>query len=269
MVQLNFNAQGVAPNKALEAIPTAWYPVMIVGSSEKPTKAGTGSFIELEMQVQGGEYNGRKLFDRLNIRNPNQTAVDIAYATLSSICHVTGRLHIQDTAQLHGVPFMALAKKRVRDDLPPPAPGEEPQYSNEVAGYRDINGNDPGFAGNVAQPASQPQWAGGGAPAQQQAPVQQYQQPQQQAPQQQYQQPVQQQYIPPQEQLQQYQQPVQQPVQQQAPVPGNGAPPTWAAGAPVQQQAPQQFQQPQQQVPVQQGAPAGQTPPPWAGGPAA
>lgn len=161
MVALNFNATGVQPNVAPEPIPSGQYPVMIVASEEKPTKAGTGSFIELAMQIQGGEFNGRKVYDRLNIRNPNQQAVDIAYSTLSAICHVTGRLHIQDTGQLHGVPFIAIVNKVPRNDRP----GE---YSNEVKGYKDINGNDPGFAGQVSSPQAQPGWA---QPQPQQQPV--------------------------------------------------------------------------------------------------
>jgi hypothetical protein len=227
MVQLNFNATGVKPNTALEAIPSGMYPVVIVRSEEKPTRAGNGAYIELEMQIQGGEYNGRKVFDRLNIKNPNQQAVDIAYATLSAICHVTGRLNITDTAQLHGVPFIAVVSKRVRDDLPAPAPGEQPQYSNEVKGYKDMNGNDPGFAGQVQQPAAQPQWAAQQPPVQQQA-------PQQQAP------------------AWQQQPPAQQPVQQTAPVQQPPAQP--------QQTAPQTA--PAWAQPPQGGAPA--NPPAWA-----
>lgn len=152
MVALNFNASQVQPNVRPEPIPTGQYPVVIVRTEEKPTKAGTGSYIEIEMQVQAGEFAGRKVYDRLNIRNPNQQAVDIAYSTLSAICHVTGRIHIQDTAQLHGVPFIAVVKKIPRNDQPT-------EMTNEIAGYKDINGNDPGFAGTVAQPQAQPQWA--------------------------------------------------------------------------------------------------------------
>lgn len=218
MVALNFNASGVKPNAALEALPSGMYPVMITKSEEKPTRSGNGSYIEFEMTIQQGEYQGRKVFDRLNIKNPNQQAVDIAYSTLSAICHVTGRLNITATEQLHGVPFVAVVAKVVRSDLPPPAPGEQPQYSNEVKGYKDINGNDPGFSGQVAQQNAQPAWAqnGGGAPAgqvvqqqpvQQQAPAQQtWQAPQQQQPAQQAQPQVQQQ-------------------------PNNGAAPPWAATA--------------------------------------
>jgi hypothetical protein len=184
MVALNFNAAGVKPNTALEPVPTGMYPVAIVRSEEKPTKSGNGSYIEFEMQIQAHPnvdpaYHGRKVFDRLNINNPNQTAVDIAYATLSAICHVTGVLNLQDTQQLHGRPFMAVVQKLPRDDKPD-------QMTNEVKGYKDMNGNDPGVSGTVqaggAAPA--PAWAAqpqqqAAAPVQQQP--QQAQQPQQQA----------------------------------------------------------------------------------------
>lgn len=215
MVALNFNAAGVKPNIALEPIPTGQYPVIITASEEKPTRAGTGSYIQLEMTVQAGEHAGRKVFDRLNIKNANQTAVDIAYSTLSAICHVTGVLNLQDTAQLHGRPFIAVVKKVPRNDQPG-------NFSNEVNGYKDVNGNDPGHAGTVSQPAAQPQWAG--QPQQQpaQQPMQQPQPAQQQAPPQWAGQPQQQAPAP-----QQMQQP-QQFAQQPAGPAGAGAPPPWA-----------------------------------------
>ena len=234
MVALNFNASAVQPNQALEAIPSGQYPVMITASQEKPTKAGNGSYIELEMTVQGGQYNGRKVFDRLNIRNQNQTAVDIAYSTLSAICHVTGRMNIQDTQQLHGVPFVAVVTKKERDDQPGSG-----NMSNEVKGYKDINGNDPGHGGSApAQQNAAPNWAGGPQG-----------QPQQQQP-------------APQQQQQNWQQPAPQ-GQQQAPGPTNaqGQQP-WNNGQPQQQQPMQQ--QPQQQTPMQQPAQGNGAPPPWA-----
>lgn len=237
MVALNFNATAVKPNVALEAVPSGQYPVIITKSEEKPTKAGTGSYIEFEMTIQGGEYNGRKLFDRLNIKNANQQAVDIAYSTLSAICHVTGRLNMTDTQQLHGVPFIAVAVKKERDDQPGSG-----NYTNEVKGYKDINGNDPGAAGHVANPAAQPNWAAqqpGQPIQQQQAPVQQFQP-----------QPVQQAGAPNWAQQAQAQTPVQQPMQQ-----------------PQFQQQPGQMQQPAQQQVAQPTGPAGAgAPPPWVQG---
>lgn len=229
MVQINFNAAQVKPNAALEAVPTGMYPVVITRTEEKPTKAGNGAYIEIEMQIQGGEFGGRKVFDRLNIKNNNQTAVDIAYATLSAICHVTGRFQITDTAQLHGVPFVAVVQKKERDDQPGSG-----NYTNEVKGYKDINGNDPGFAGNGgAQNAGAPAWAAQN-PAQQQQPVQQVQQAQ--------------------------------PTQQ-------GGQPAWAQGSAQQPVQQTQVQQPVQQQPVQQAQQpvqqAGGGAPPWVTGAAA
>ncbi len=224
MVALNFNSTTVAPNAALEALPSGTYDVMITASEQKPTKDGQGSYIQLEMTVQGqpgpNSMAGRKVFDRLNTNNKSQQAVDIAYATLSAICHVTGRYQIQDTAQLHGIPFKAVVAKVARDDKP----GE---YSNEVKGYKDAQGNDPGKSagGGASQGGAPqggtPQWAGqqaGGQP--------------------------------------------QQPAQQQAPQPGQ--PPQWAGG---QQQPPVQQTQPDpaHQSQVGQGANQGQQPPQWAG----
>lgn len=232
MVALNFNAAQVRPNVSLDPVPSGLYPVMITKSEEKPTKNGQGAYIEFEMTVlQGHEFAGRKVFDRLNIKNQNQQTVDIAYGTLSAICHVTGCLNMTDTQQLHGRPFQAVVVKVPRDDQPQ-------VMTNNIRGYKDMQGNDPGTAGTAVQQTAQPAWAGnGGAP-----------QPQQQAPQ------------PLVQQVQQTQ-PAAQQVQYQ-PQPGQ-----------VQQQVPQpdpnmqqQVQQPAQPAWAQPGAnaDASQQTPPWA-----
>lgn len=198
MVQLNFNATQVDPTAAFEALPSGTYPVIITASQKKPTSKGDGSYLELEMTVQGGEFNGRKVFDRLNLENKSAQTVEIAYRTLSAICYVTGVLQVQDSSQLHGKPFMAVVTKRRREDRP-----NEELYSNDVRGYKDINGNDPGKQGGAGpQQGAAPAWAGGqpgqnvgqpapnqgqndqqnqgGQPGWAQAPVQQQQQPAQQ-----------------------------------------------------------------------------------------
>lgn len=172
MVQLNFDASGVDPNTRPDPVPTNWYPVMITASEQKPTKAGTGSYLQMELTVQGGEFANRKAYVRLNVDNPNPQAVEIAYGELSAICHSVGMLQVQDSSQLHGKPFQAHIKCVERNDKP----GE---MSNEVAGYRDINGNEPGSAGAApAQQQQAPQWANGDQQQQQQ----QQQEQQTQAP---------------------------------------------------------------------------------------
>lgn len=167
-MQLNFNATQVAPNTSPEAIETGTYVVIITDAIEKPTQNRKGAFIELEMTIQGGQLNGRKVKERLNVKNDNQQAVEIAYGTLSSICHVTGRMQIQSERDLVGAgPFQIYVTKEPRSDRPG-------SFSNEIRGYRDMNGNEPGQAGNHGAGGGQgggqqnPSWAqnGGGQPDQ-------------------------------------------------------------------------------------------------------
>src|SRR5690242_18968399 len=57
------------------------------------------------MDIQDGEFAGRKLFERLNLDNPNQTAVDIAYRTLGEICRACNKPQVSDSEQLHNILF--------------------------------------------------------------------------------------------------------------------------------------------------------------------
>jgi len=166
MVQLNiqggFNAAGVVPNAARPVIPSGIYDAMMTASREVPTKdsmpTNPKSFYEFEYTIQGGEFAGTKLYDRLNINNPNQTAVNIAYGTLSAICHVTGVMHINDTQQLHNRPLKLVVSKEPRNDQTDRKP-EERDQTNRITAYKDINGNDPGKSGQVANAGAQPGWA--------------------------------------------------------------------------------------------------------------
>ena len=60
MANLNgFDANLVEPTKALEPIPAGKYQAVIIESEMKPTKAGTGQYLELKFQILEGEYKGR------------------------------------------------------------------------------------------------------------------------------------------------------------------------------------------------------------------
>ena len=73
----------------------------------RPTKDGGGQYLWLELDVLEGPLAGRKLFDRLNLVNASAQTVEIAQRTLSAICHATGRLQVQDSAELHLIPMIA------------------------------------------------------------------------------------------------------------------------------------------------------------------
>lgn len=123
-----FNAENVEPNAPREPIPAGWYKCVIEASEEKPTKAQTGSYLQLTMQVIEGDHAGRKVIDRLNLNNPNQTAVEIAQRTLSSICRAVGVMTPRDSHDLHDKPMMVKVKVK-------PASGDY-SANNEVDDYQ-------------------------------------------------------------------------------------------------------------------------------------
>ncbi len=156
-MQLPFDARQVQPTQAFEALPTDWYVLQIAASEMIPTKDGKGAYLNLEMSVLDGPYKGRKVFDRLNLHNANPVAQEIAYKTLSAICHATGQLVIQDSQQLHGKPLEARITVR--------APEGNYDASNDVKGYRAVNsGKTPAGNGQGAATPYAHAPAGGPAP---------------------------------------------------------------------------------------------------------
>ena len=91
----------------VELFPVGKYVAQIVSSEMRPTKDGGGQYLWLELDVLEGPLAGRKIFDRLNLVNASAQTVEIAQRTLSAICHATGRLQVQDSADLHLIPMIA------------------------------------------------------------------------------------------------------------------------------------------------------------------
>lgn len=125
-----FNAMSVEPSKSFEPIPEGRYVAIIAKSDMKATKAGTGEYLEMTLQIVDGEHKGRQLWERLNLKNPNATAVAIAQGTLSAICRAVGVLTPQDSAELHDIPLeiKVVCKKS-------PETGE---IRNEIKGYQAV-----------------------------------------------------------------------------------------------------------------------------------
>ncbi|MEO5350821.1 MAG: DUF669 domain-containing protein [Magnetococcus sp. YQC-3] len=237
MAQLGgtFDATQVDPNQPHETLPPGDYRVQIVASELRATKAGTGQYLFMEMEILDGAMAGKKLFDRLNLINPNRQAEEIAQRTLSAICHAVGRMQVSDSEELH---FRPVAVKVTVDK----------EGYNQVKGYKAVAN-----AGQAPQQAFQPQ------PARQATQYQTQPQPVQASQPQQVQYQAQPQPAQMQPQAAQYQaqpQPVPQPVQQPQPVQYQAQP----QPQPVQYQAqPQPVQQAAAQVP----APAASGVGPW------
>ena len=146
MANLNgFNANNVDPATDFEAIPAGKYLSVITESGMKPTKSGSGSYLELVFQIIEGEYRNRRLWARLNLDNPNELTVQIAKGELSAVCRAVGVLQPKDSCELHNLPLVITVKCKKREDT-----GD---IVNEVKGY-----------GKKEVPAGQPQQAASDAP---------------------------------------------------------------------------------------------------------
>jgi len=105
-----FDATTIDPDKPFEVLPPGHYTAQIVASETRVTKDGQGQFLLLTIDILDGPYQGRKLFERLNLINANPQTVEIAQRALSAICHATGRLQVQDSEELHLIPFTAVVQ---------------------------------------------------------------------------------------------------------------------------------------------------------------
>lgn len=110
-----FNAAEVEPNAPREPVPAGWYKAVISATEEKPTKAQTGSYLQLTVEIIEGQHAGRKVIDRLNLNNPNSTAVEIAQRTLSSICRAVGVITPRSSEDLMDKPMMVKVKVKPGD----------------------------------------------------------------------------------------------------------------------------------------------------------
>jgi hypothetical protein len=108
----SFDATSVEPTTAQDLLPAGKYRAQIVESEMRVTKNGMGQFLWLMLDIIEGDYKGRKIFDQLNLVNPNPTTVEIAQRTLSAICHATGKMHVSDSEELHLLPMTIQVKIR-------------------------------------------------------------------------------------------------------------------------------------------------------------
>ena len=153
-----FDATAIEPMATYDVMPAGKYPMAFVESEMKDTAAGTGQYLQLTAEILDGTFKGRKVWARLNLVNPNATAVDIANREFSSICHAVGKPMVTDSAELHNIPFLGEVKIE-------PAKG---QYDarNAMKGYESLGQGAPTApapAANAPAPAAAggfPAWAG-------------------------------------------------------------------------------------------------------------
>jgi hypothetical protein len=124
MAAINFDSNTVEPAGSFEPLPLGEYTVIISSTEIKPTSKDKdkpeseqkNKYLLLTYDVIDGQYKGRVLFDRLNIKNETDKAQEIAQRSLSAICRCVGIIHPTDTDQLKGIPFIIKVGIRKGDE---------------------------------------------------------------------------------------------------------------------------------------------------------
>lgn len=121
-----FDSSAVEPQQDYQVLPPGKYQVLIEEAEQKDTKAGTGKYIKLKLQVTEGPSKGRVLFDQINIVNPSQQCVEIGLRCLSALCRAVGIVRLRDEVEL--VNKVAIACVKVKTD------------QNEIRTYEPVGG---------------------------------------------------------------------------------------------------------------------------------
>jgi len=151
-----FDPNEVEPTSRPDPVPEGRYVLQVIDSDIKPTKSG--QMLALTMEIHDGPYQGRKVFENLNIQNASAQAQEIAQRQLSALCRAAGITQaITDSQDLHYQPFEAdlkiepartvgektydprnAIKKYVFEDQAPPAgkpaPSAPPPPQRQAAG---------------------------------------------------------------------------------------------------------------------------------------
>lgn len=132
-----------------EPLPEGNYDATITQAELTATKDGTGQYIKMRLDITGPSHQGRVVFSNINIRNASAKAEEIGRQQLGDLMRAIGLARVQDTDQLVGTNVnIKLAIRAARTDE---KTGKTYEASNEVKGYRAINGG-----GGMSSAASKP-----------------------------------------------------------------------------------------------------------------
>ena len=105
-----FDPSTVTPMDDFTPIPPGKYTCQIGGAEIKQTKAKTGHGLTFLLTVLDGSHKGRKVFDFINIDNPNPVAQEIARRVLAALVLAAGLQRLGPVAELNGKVVVAHVK---------------------------------------------------------------------------------------------------------------------------------------------------------------
>lgn len=138
-------------DQGFEPMPKGDYLVEIKTAELVPTKNKSGKMLKLQMVVIQEQFNGRHVFERLNVENANPVAERIGLEQLNQLIECAGLDDPQSEQELVGCSVGVHLKIRADE-------GYEPD--NEVSYFKK-----PGDVGATAAPKTANAGATAGAPA--------------------------------------------------------------------------------------------------------
>jgi hypothetical protein len=135
MAYINFQVDPNLTANSYGLLPKGRYLAMAIASEMKTNAKGTGEYLQITFEVIDGPSKGRKIFERLNIRNANKVAERIALEQLNELCKCAGVTHLVESEELHNLPlFLDLAIESGRDGF---------DDQNRIKGYGRSNTSQP------------------------------------------------------------------------------------------------------------------------------
>lgn len=113
MAQLGANVAEMPDSESFEPLPAAQYHLEITISDVTTPDAAKGRRVEVEYVVVSGPYEGRRGWDRFDIdrvANTKNGEQQIDAKRFKQLCGAIGITdHVNDTNELHSIPFFASA----------------------------------------------------------------------------------------------------------------------------------------------------------------
>ena len=149
-----FNVADHVPSSP-DPVPAGWYTAKITDAKVKDTKAGNGNFLEVTFSILGPSYEGRCVWGRFNLKNPNPQAEQIGQAQFMDMARAIGLEVVDDSDQLLGGELDVKVTVKKGD--------EQYSDSNDVKGFKALQVMTVITQKPAQKPAPQP--VGAGAPA--------------------------------------------------------------------------------------------------------
>jgi hypothetical protein len=93
-----------------EAMPAGVYTLQVDGATVKPTKDGTGEYVELTLKVTDGDFAKRTLRHRFNTKNKSEQAASIGLSQLKTflLCAGHSGKSLETASELVGLKAQAV-----------------------------------------------------------------------------------------------------------------------------------------------------------------